>query len=119
MIAAVRAGGSLDKVQWTAELRIILENIVDSKLNTGAVGSNNGIAPLGGDGKVPSAYLPDVIGSPGEDGEDGADGLSAYQIAVANGFVGTESEWLDSLKGEPGDPGTGGGETPFDNDFDL
>jgi len=24
-------------------------------------------------------------------------GLSAYQVAVKNGFVGTEQEWLDSL----------------------
>lgn len=36
-----------------------------------------------------------------------ADGASAYQIAVANGFVGTEQQWLDSLKGEPGAPGSG------------
>lgn len=28
----------------------------------------------------------------------GEQGLSAYQIAVANGFVGTEEEWLESLK---------------------
>ena len=28
----------------------------------------------------------------------GANGLSAYEIAVANGFEGTEEEWLDSLK---------------------
>jgi hypothetical protein len=28
----------------------------------------------------------------------GANGLSAYDIAVANGFVGTEEEWLESLK---------------------
>lgn len=28
----------------------------------------------------------------------GEQGLSAYQIALANGFVGTEQEWLDSLK---------------------
>lgn len=25
-------------------------------------------------------------------------GLSAYEIAVNNGFIGTELEWLDSLK---------------------
>jgi hypothetical protein len=35
-------------------------------------------------------------------------GPSAYDIAVANGFVGTEEEWLASLKGEPGDPGVDG-----------
>ncbi len=33
----------------------------------------------------------------------GTPGLSAYDIAVKNGFVGTESEWLDSLVGEGGD----------------
>lgn len=30
-------------------------------------------------------------------------GLSAYEVAVKNGFVGSELEWLASLKGEPGD----------------
>ena len=34
-------------------------------------------------------------------------GLSAYEIAVKNGFEGTEAEWLESLKGLPGvDGGT-------------
>lgn len=28
----------------------------------------------------------------------GEKGLSAYEVALANGFVGTEQEWLDSLK---------------------
>lgn len=32
------------------------------------------------------------------DGTSGADGLSAYEIAVKNGFEGTETEWLESLK---------------------
>lgn len=32
----------------------------------------------------------------------GRDGDSAYQIALKQGFVGTEAEWLASLKGEPG-----------------
>lgn len=29
----------------------------------------------------------------------GSAGLSAYEIAVSNGFIGNENEWLDSLKG--------------------
>ncbi len=37
-------------------------------------------------------------------GGGGANGKSAYEIAVENGFVGTEAEWLASLKGEKGDP---------------
>ena len=30
----------------------------------------------------------------------GTNGLSAYEIAVKNGFKGTEEEWLESLQGE-------------------
>ena len=37
-----------------------------------------------------------------------ANGLSAYQIALQNGFQGTEGEWLASLKGEKGDKGDKG-----------
>lgn len=39
---------------------------------------------------------------------DGQDGKSAYEIAVDNGFDGTEQDWLDSLKGEKGDKGDKG-----------
>jgi OmcA/MtrC family decaheme c-type cytochrome len=48
-----------------------------------------------------------LAGCEGDDGDDGApgapgaNGLSAYEIAVANGFTGTEQEWLDSLQGAP------------------
>jgi hypothetical protein len=47
-------------------------------------------------------------GDAGADGSDGDDGLSAYEIAVANGFVGTEAAWLLSLKGVKGDTGDAG-----------
>lgn len=36
--------------------------------------------------------------------KDGEDGLSAYEVAIKNGFEGTEEEWLESLKGEDGAP---------------
>ena len=32
----------------------------------------------------------------------GLDGKSAYQIALENGFEGTEEEWLESLEGKAG-----------------
>lgn len=51
-------------------------------------------------------YLPGPAGANGTNGEDGA---SAYEVAVANGFVGTEAEWLASLIGPQGEPGSGGG----------
>ena len=40
--------------------------------------------------------------------EDAAKGESAYKIAVDNGFVGSEEEWLASLKGEKGEKGEKG-----------
>jgi hypothetical protein len=33
----------------------------------------------------------------------GPEGKSAYQVAVKNGFEGSEEEWLASLQGRPGD----------------
>lgn len=38
-------------------------------------------------------------GAPGPQGPQGPAGDSAYDIAVENGFIGTEQEWLDSLGG--------------------
>ncbi len=35
-------------------------------------------------------------------GKKGDDGASAYEIAVQNGYTGTEQEWLTSLQGTPG-----------------
>lgn len=54
-------------------------------------------------------------------GEDLPRGKSAYEIAKENGFNGTETEWLASLKGEPGAPGASGkdgenGKTPYVGD---
>lgn len=73
--------------------------------------------PAGADGE-PGAD--GAQGDPGADGADGAqgdpgpagaDGASAYDVAVANGFVGNEAAWLASLVGETGpqgDPGPTG-----------
>ena len=41
-------------------------------------------------------------------GGSGTAGKSAYEIAVDNGFVGTETEWLESLKGADGENGKDG-----------
>lgn len=41
----------------------------------------------------------------------GDPGQSAYEVAVDNGFTGTEAQWLDSLKGAPGSSSGGGGGT--------
>src|SRR5690606_8336993 len=48
-------------------------------------------------------YMPVEGGTGG-----GGDGASAYEVAVANGFVGTEVEWLASLEGPEGPQGLQG-----------
>jgi hypothetical protein len=51
---------------------------------------------------------PGTPGTPGEDGTDGIDGDSAYQVALDNGFVGTQPQWLASLVGPEGPEGDQG-----------
>lgn len=39
------------------------------------------------------------------EGAGGLQGKSAYEIAVDNGFIGTEAQWLESLQGQDGNDG--------------
>ncbi len=48
------------------------------------------------------AQIMELLANGGGGGGTGAPGKSAYEIAVAHGFVGSEAEWLASLKGESG-----------------
>ena len=70
------------------------------------------LAPLA---DFPAAYAKDIEFDDGKNLQEklnngelgggsgsGAAGKSAYEIAVDNGFVGTETEWLESLKGTDG-----------------
>lgn len=50
-----------------------------------------------------------VVSGGGRPGPPGGPGPSAYDLAVTNGFDGTEAEWLNSLRNGPqGEPGTPG-----------
>ena len=55
-------------------------------------------------------------GLDGPPGGDGSDGKDAYEVAVDGGFTGTKTEWLESLKGEKGDAGSGDGGGSFNPD---
>ena len=69
----------------------------------------NGVDGLPGkDGKDGADGVPGHNGADGKNGGDGingSDGKSAYIIAVEHGFTGTETEWLQSLKGADGRDG--------------
>ena len=52
---------------------------------------------------VVNGVLALLIGPEGKPGLLGPEGKSAYDVAKANGFTGTEAEWLVSLTGKNGD----------------
>lgn len=71
--------------------------------------------PPGEDGADGAQGLQGIPGTPGADGADstvpgpeGPAGPSAYEIAVSQGFSGTETQWLASLVGETGPAGADG-----------
>jgi hypothetical protein len=47
-------------------------------------------------------------GEKGDKGDKGDPGISAYEVARANGFTGSQAAWLESLEGEKGDKGEKG-----------
>ncbi|MBB1135680.1 YadA-like family protein [Stenotrophomonas maltophilia] len=49
-----------------------------------------------------------VDGETGAPGQNGTDGRSAYEVAVGEGFTGTQQEWLESLNGRDGAKGDRG-----------
>ena len=55
-----------------------------------------------------STNLGKIVGKDGLNGTNGQNGLSAYEIAKNGGFIGTEEDWLKSLKGEQGEKGQNG-----------
>jgi hypothetical protein len=63
---------------------------------TGATGATGPQGPIG------------LTGPTGNQGIQGVAGSSAYQIAVANGYSGTEAQWLTSLVGATGVQGIQG-----------
>ena len=93
---------------------------VDGSVRATTVPLGIGIKRSGfrGDGETPIPPTPDLYAqliaeidkkiADVHDGKDGAAGKSAYQIAVDNGYPGTEQAWLASLKGEKGDTGEPG-----------
>jgi hypothetical protein len=71
----------------------------------GATGPEGPAGPQGPEGEAgpegPQGPIGET-GPAGADGLDGIDGASAYEIALGNGFVGTEAAWLESLQAPKG-----------------
>lgn len=77
--------------QWAAADTVLASGEVGVETDTGYLKVGNGVDPWN--------VRPYQQGPPGP---------SAYTVAVENGFVGSEADWLASLKGTKGDPGPRG-----------
>lgn len=75
---------------------------------TGATGPEGPQGPAGPQGETGATGATGPQGIQGEPGAAGPEGDSAYEVAVTNGFVGTEAEWLASLEGPQGIQGETG-----------
>lgn len=69
---------------------------LDGALDANSMRIVNLMEPMSGDDAATKKYV---------DGKMAKDGLSAYEVAVKNGFSGTEADWLKCLKGEDGASG--------------
>ena len=81
----------------------------DGTLPKVVIGENGNWFVNGGDTGL-LAQLPAGVQTPkdGQNGQDGVNGKSAYELAVAHGYAGTEEQWLASLIGEAGAAGVNG-----------
>lgn len=81
---------------WAAVNPVLKSGEPGVESDTGKLKIGNGLTPW-----LSLGYL-------SGEGTPGSDGQSAYEIAVEQGFVGTVSQWLLSLKGDPGEDGSQG-----------
>ena len=72
----------------------------------GTKGNRGPIGPQGNKGN---------LGPEGDKGSQGVEGKSAYDVALDNGFIGSETEWLASLEGDKGEPGSIGEKGDFED----
>ena len=86
---AVRNGFEGTEQEW-------LNSLKGDKGDAGAAGAK------GDKGDAGTAGAKGDTGAAGANGTNGTNGKTAYEIAVENGFTGTQAEWLASLKGNDG-----------------
>ncbi len=89
---------------------IDLSALKGEKGDPGETGAPGEKGEKGEPGETGEKGDPGEKGEPGETGAPGENGLSAFEIYLQYHpeYVGTEEDWLDSLKGEKGEPGETG-----------
>lgn len=103
----------------SAKGEIGAQGLPGEKGDTGAAGTNgrdgtDGFSPIAVVEQTQTGATISITDKTGTtfatiaNGKNGIHGASAYELAVKNGFSGTEIEWLASLQGEKGDTGVQG-----------
>jgi hypothetical protein len=92
---AVAEGYSGTREQW----------IQSMKGEPGKDGNDGERGPQGQQGIQGPPGQNGQAGPPGNTGQTGPTGKSAYQLAVDNGYTGTQTQWLASLRGQAGGDG--------------
>ena len=91
----------VDNTPLDANLKVVYDDLltvkqeVETKL---ANGDFDGHSPIVTIGENENWYIDDVDSGKPSRGRQGETGKSAYEVAIEQGFEGTEQEWLDSLK---------------------
>lgn len=97
----------VDNTPLDANLKVVYDDLltvkqeVETKLASGAFDGKDGysptldVTPIDNGNRI---TINDINGEKEIDVTNGIDGQSAYELAVKNGFEGTEQEWLESLR---------------------
>lgn len=113
-IAAAGTEHTNMRAEWDAGDEALSKRIEHIILTPGPAGQDgkagaDGASGLNGaDGRNGVDGRDGINGQPGKDGANGQDGLSAYQVARAAGYGGTQTQWLASLVGPKGETGSAG-----------
>ena len=99
MISLPAAALAYKEIKTTSYYKQIPSGSSTSGASSGTQGPQGEPGPKGDKGEK---------GDKGDPGSPGIPGKSAYEVAVDTGYVGSESEWVESLQGEPGRPGPQG-----------
>ena len=92
---------AIQKANQILNLEVQIETLSNSQTATINYDVENGVLSLGiPQGLKGDPFTYDDFTAEQIEALKGADGLSAYQVALNNDFVGTEQEWLESLKGK-------------------
>lgn len=97
-----------DAAAWTDQNLVLAEREIGLELDTKKFKVGDGSTPWNGLEYWTSQGPQGAVGPEGPAGAIGPQGKSAYQVAQEEGYIGSVTDWLSSLKGADGPAGPKG-----------